>query len=211
MQEDIVNNKLHRTSSKAEYYKIEDKYRTNKIIIMDISGGVLSLSLCILLITSIFNIKKFSDFNNIICMSKSNLIFFANVFWLGLIPSTYWYYTFRGGRGDYPHFADSIGIPIFQQTTAVIYMLIPLNIYLVISLNKSLQPSKLFQFDRQYSQIHYIWEIFFGISLMINIAILIGFIFDGDHFSIPITLFYTYLILSLRNGKINYFNNLEKK
>jgi hypothetical protein len=27
MQEDIVNNKLHRTSSKAEYYKIEDKYK----------------------------------------------------------------------------------------------------------------------------------------------------------------------------------------
>src|SRR5690606_39838186 len=57
----------------------------------------------------------------------------ANLVWLILLPGTYWYYIFRGARGDYPPFADSIGIPLMTQIPFYLFLLIPLNIFMLRS------------------------------------------------------------------------------
>jgi len=45
--------------------------------------------------------------------------------------------------------------------------------------------------------------MFFGFWLLLNLLCLIGFVTDGDHFSIPVNLFFTFILLTLRAGQMS--------
>lgn len=188
-----------------EYYKKEAELRTNKVIFMDLGSGLAIASATILLFLIVTNVKTFQDFKNNTTLTKSSTFISANLVWLLLLPGTYWYYIFRGGRGDYPPFADSIGIPIMMQIPVYLYLLIPLNIFILLTTIKTNLPTRLFLRPNSYSRTAIMWEIFFGFLLLINLLCLAAFIADGDHFSIPVNLFFTFILLTLRAGQISKY------
>ncbi len=126
---------------KKDYYKKEAELRTNKTKIMDFGAGLSIASGTILLFLIAFKLKETSDMKKVRTMNKILVFVTANLVWLLLIPGTYWYYTFRGGRGDYPPFADSIGIPLATEIPICFMLMIPLNIFLLLTTYKAKLPT----------------------------------------------------------------------
>ena len=189
---------------KENYYAEIEKIKTNKISLMDIGAGIVIASITILIFFYKQNIETISDFKKLKSMNKNSIYIYANLIWLILIPGTIWYYTFRGMREDYPWFADSIGIPLMQSIPVFVIALLPLNLFIFVTTLKSKFPTKLIESRTEYNWKEILNEIFWGFWILLNLLILIAFIIDGDHISIPVNLFFTYILLNLRSGKINY-------
>jgi hypothetical protein len=149
------------------------------------------------------NINGFSNLKTITSIDKQKILILANVAWLLLIPGTYWYYIFRDSRGDYPWFADSIGIPLAYQIIEILIGLIPLNIFILLSFIKSNQPTNIFIRPMNYNTKEILKEIFWSFWLLLNIVSLVLFVLGGDHISIVINLVFTYILLTLRARQIN--------
>ncbi|TDS13902.1 hypothetical protein B0I21_104228 [Sphingobacterium paludis] len=188
---------------KSDYNKKEAERRTSKVILMDLGSGLAIASATILLFLIFTKVKTFNDFKNNRTPTKTAIFISANIVWLLLLPGTYWYYVFRGVRGDYPPFGNSIGIPLMTQIPFYLLLLVPLNIFILLTTIKTNLPTKLFITPDQYSRTKIFWEIFFWFWLLINLLFLVGFVADGDHFSIPVSLFFTYILLALRAGQMS--------
>ncbi len=194
---------------KQEYYEREAKLRTSKTEFMDLGAGIAIASGTILVFLLLTKTKTFSDFKNLKTLNTLTAFVSANLVWLLLIPGTFWYYTFRGGRGDYPPFADSIGIPIFSQIPVFLFLLIPLNIFILLTTLNTNLPTKIFVKSDTFSRPTILWELFFGFWLLVNLLMFIVFVADGDHISILVNLFFTFLLLTLRAGQISKFKQAK--
>ncbi len=190
---------------KQEYYKREAELRTEKTTYMDLGSGIAIASGIILLYLLRTKTRVFADFKNLETFNKLTTFLIANFTWLLLIPGTYWYYTFRGGRGDYPPFADSIGIPIFTQIPFFLFLVIPLNIFMLLTTFNTNLPTKIFVKAGSYVRAAVLWEIFFCFWLSINLLCFVAFVADGDHVSILVNLFFTFILLTLRAGQISKY------
>ena len=195
---------------KQEYYKKEAEIRTNKITFMDLGAGIVIASITIFIFLILTKSNNFSDFKKVMTLKKSAIFISANLVWLILLPGTFWYYSFRLGRGDYPPFADSIGIPLMAQIPFLLFMLIPLNLFLFLTTIKTNLPTRLFAKVEKYSKPTILWELFFGFWLLLNLLCFVLFVMDGDHFSIPVNLFFTYLLLNLRAGQISKYEHTKE-
>ena len=202
--------KLIRSSydfDKNEYYKIEAELRTSKKSFMDLGAGIAVASSVIFLFLSIFKVQTFYDLLNLTSLKDDKLFLRANQVWLLMIPGTIWYYAFRSIRADYPAFADNIAIPILGSISFFAFLFIPLNIFLVITTYKSNLPARLLIKADKYTRPVVLWELFFGIFLIVNLICFFGFVLCGDHISIFVNLFFTLLLLTLRAGQISRYNN----
>lgn len=191
-----------------EYYKRAAELGTNKILFMDMGAGISIASVFILVFLFMTKTRKLSDLSNIKTMRKWPLFISANLIWLLLIPGTYWYYTFRGMRGDYPPFADSIGIPIFTTVPLLLFLMVPLNFFLILSLVSAHFPARLFRAADKYSLKQILIEIVFGFFILLNFVCFFSFVVDGDHFAIPVNMFFFLVLLNLRAGQIE--QNLDQ-
>lgn len=189
--------------SKADYYKKDAELRTDKVRFMNVGMGLCTASLSMFLFLFLSGVTKFSDFLKLKSIKKIPLYIATNLVWLAMIPGTFWYYSFRAGRGDYPPFADSIGIPIYDQVQLCMFLIIPLNIFIFLATIRSNLPTHIFIKATYHKLPVILWEVFFGLLLVINIICFIAFVADGDHFSIPINLFFSYVLLALRAGQIS--------
>jgi hypothetical protein len=188
---------------KADYYKQEAKIRSHKVTYMDLGAGISIASLVLLGFLIFKRVNTFYDLIRIQSINKTAIFVVSNILWLTLIPGTHWYYFFRGVRGDYPPFADSVGIPVFLQIPLLLILMIPMNLFLGLTMIKSIIPTKLFvKADRYYGTAIF-WEIFFGFWLLLNFFCFMILVIDGDHFSIPVNMFFGYVLLTLRAGQIN--------
>lgn len=191
--------------NKAEenHYAEIDKLKTPKRNLMDLGAGITIASLTILIFLFSKKIQKFSDLTSITSTNKIGLVVLANLVWLLLIPGTHWYYWFRALRNDYPWFADSFGIPIMTQTPLFLWGLIPLNVFVLLSLIQSNFPTTLFIRPKHYNTKEVLKEIFWSFWILLNLFFLFVFVVDGDHISIPVNLFFTFVLLNLRAGQVN--------
>jgi len=188
---------------KDEYYEKEAELRTNKVKLMDFGAGLTIASGTFLLFLLLFKVKEPSDFKKVKTMNKIMVFVSSNLIWLLLIPGTYWYYTFRGDRGDYPPFADSIGIPLMTEIPFYFMLMIPLNLFLILTTYKAKLPTTLFIFSDKKERPVVLTELFFGFWLFLNFFLMLTFIYDGDHFSVFVNIFFTYILLTLRAGQIS--------
>ena len=193
------------------YYADVDKLKTLKTTYLDFGAGLVIASLTILIFLFAKKIQRFSDLIRITSIDKFKLVVLANLVWLLQIPGTHLYYWFRALRGDYPWFADSFGIPIMIQTPIFLWGLIPLNIFILLSFIKSNHPTNLFIRPDHYNTKEIFKEIFWAFCLLINLFFLVIFVFDGDHISIPVNLFFTFVLLNLRAGQINRSTPIEQQ
>ena len=201
--DELLNNSYN--INKQEYYKRDAELRTSKTTFMDLGAGIAIASGTILFFLLLTKTKTFPDFKNLKTLNKLTLFVGANLVWLLLIPGTFWYYTFRGGRGDYPPFADSIAIPIFSQIPLLLFLLIPLNIFILFTTINANLPTKLFVSADTYNRPAILLELFFGFWLLINLLCFVAFVADGDHISILVNLFFTFILLNLRAGQISKY------
>lgn len=188
---------------KYVYYQKEAELRTGKLLYMDLGAGISVASVTMLIFLILTRVKVYSDFRKLITLNKAILFITSNIVWLLLIPGTYWYYSFRAGRGDYAPFADAIAIPIYTEIPVYFMLLIPLNIFMFLHFIKAEFPALLFVRPVIYNKIDLFWEIFFGFCLVANLLLLLAFIADGDHVFIFVSLFFTYVLLNLRAGQIS--------
>lgn len=195
--------------TKDVYCQKMSQITTSKVLITDISNGIVSFSLFGLVLSVISKVKEWKDLKKLKTQNKFKTFIMANIAWLLLIPNTFFYYYYRSLRGDYPPFADSIGIPIMQQTAFILFMLVPLNLFLLVCLYKSNLPTKLLMRPSIYKRTNILWNVFFCVVLLLDMVCLILFIVDGDHISIMVSMFFLYILLSLRAGKLNYIENVQ--
>lgn len=187
---------------KEHYYRTADSLRTPKREYMDLGAGLCIFSSFLLLLFFGGKVRSWSDLLNLKTIRWTWVLLFVNVSWLMMIPGGYWYYSFRGARGDYPWFADSIGIPIMSSSVTVLAVLIPLNIIFGLGLWYGRLPTKLFIWSDKFNFQRIVIESIYIILLLGMLYVLVDFIIDGDHFSIPIIMATLYGLLCLRAGAI---------
>jgi hypothetical protein len=200
-------------ANSADYHKIKKDYytkvkslTTNKNIYFDLGSGIATAALCLIAFVFAFKINSASDLANIKSLNKPLLFTLAIALWLLLIPGTFWYYSLRGERGDYPMFADSIAIPIMENVVTIVIGSLFLVTFLFITTYKSTFPTLLFIKPITYNGYFKLKEVLWGFLLLFNVFALILFVTSGDHVSIVVNIFYTYLIIALRAGQVNYYN-----
>ena len=206
--EELLNsNFLTRSGSaedfKAEYYRKEAALRTPKLAYMDAGVGMALAAATVLLFFGIAGVRTVADGKHLTTLTKPNLFVAANLVWLLTVPGTYWYYSFRAGRGDYPPFADSIAIPIFTQIPVYLLALLPLNLFLLLTTIRAQLPTRIFLTAAHYGKAALAWEVLFGTLLLLNAVFLVELVLDGNHVFIIVNLFFTYVLLTLRAGQIN--------
>ena len=188
---------------KNHYYTEVDKLITNKLFFEDFGSGLAIASATVLLFLFWKRVKSFSDFISIRSLTRKQIFIFSNLIWLIMFPATYWYYMYRAERGDYPWFADTVIIPIMSQTIVYILAFIPLNIFIWLTSIDNHLPTTIFIRPNTYNGREIVKEIFWSIWLLLNLFFMYGFVLEGDHLSIPVNLFFTFVLLNLRAGQIN--------
>lgn len=191
---------------KDEYYKYEEAYRTNKTELMDFGLGLCVIAISFLAFLIATKTKESSDFKNIKTPGITGIFSGANIAWLFTLVSTYWYYTFHAGRGDYPPFADSIGIPISEEVNFFMFFFIPLNVFILFCIAASNLPAPLFIKVNRYNVGRILLEALFGFLMFINLLCLIIELITGHHFLIVVSMYFVYVILSLRAGIVDRCN-----
>lgn len=161
---------------------------------------------CLFVFFLVNGLNKFSDFLWINTTTKVIIVVGANFFWLLLIPATYWYYTFMVSRGDFLTVADAIIIPISLLSVGVLVMIIPLNLFLILTLSNSILPTRLFVIAKRYNLLLLFIEIVFICLALINIVCFVLFVIAGYHLAIPVNLYFMYVLLTLRAGLITNFS-----
>jgi hypothetical protein len=197
---------MSNTISKEYFYQQVENISTNKMFIMDIGNGLITFSLFCLILSYYFKIRKWYDCLRTKAMTKVQILLLANIAWMMMIPGTYIYYYFRVLREDYPSFADTINIPIMIQTIFLVLCIMPINLFILLTVWKSNLSTRILVFPKHCTFVTIAWEVVFSIILLLNIFCLILFIIDGDHISIIVSLCFLYILLSMRAGKINYLN-----
>jgi len=204
-QQILADSKSYNTI-KENYYAQVDKLRTKKTTYFDLGSGIATAAICLIPFLFALKINKISDFNDVKSLNKPLLFAIAIASWLLLIPGTFWYYSLRGERGDYPMFADSIAIPIMYNVISIVVGSLFLVAFLFITTYKSSFPTLLFIKPVTYNGYFKLKEVLWGLLLLFNIFTLILFVIGGDHVSIVVNILYTYLIIALRAGQVNYYN-----
>jgi hypothetical protein len=105
-----------------------------------------------------------------------------------------------------------VGLSAISPVSQFLYLflLIPLNIFILLTTIKTNLPTTLFIKPSSYNKATVLWEIFFGFWLFINMLCLVGLVADGGHFSIPVNLFFAFILLTLRAGKLANMNRLKR-
>jgi len=195
---------------KQEFYKLKEKLETNKRLFMDLGSGLAISSLTILMFFYFNNVSRPNDLNKIIFIKKTNLFILSNIAWILIIPGTFWYYSYRLGRNDYPYWADSIGVPMYQDIFIGLILFVPLNLFLWLT-SKNLQfPIHVALKPIFHTTSSIFWEILFLSILIINLYFNFYYIVDGDHVFIVVNLFFTYILIVLRSGQINRQKNIAQ-
>ena len=105
-------------------------------------------------------------------------------------------------------FADSIGIPMYSETVTMLVLLIPLNLFLLLTLTRSKMPAQLLYWPQHHNARSVVCEVVFGLCLLATVFFLVTSIIDGDHVSVIVNTFFVYAMLSLRAGKLLFLDSL---
>lgn len=203
---EMLNYKYSRGEiSKDEYLTEFGILKGNRIKIMDIGSGLMVSSIFILCFLYVKRINGWCDLLKLKSMKKITVISLSNIILLMQIPGCFLYYSYRLSRGDYPCYADNIGIPIMSQTIVNLIGIIPLNIFLILALINSDLNTPLFVKNNGYKKT-VVWNVLFVIFVIFQSITFVASVIDGDCVFIISSLLFVYILLSLRAGKINYAN-----
>ena len=190
-----------RRASRAEYFRRRHELLTPRNDIMDLGLGITSLAVSLYVASIVLKVKHVSDWWTIQSPAQSRTIYLLlNCAWLGGIPSRFIYYLARSQRGDYPAFADSIGIPICGGAGLALILWPVLNRIARTYLADSRHPVRLFTRLRLSESGRSLSELSAVAVLGMCLILVILNIRDGDVTAVPLWLVLLYVALSLRAG-----------
>ena len=119
-----------------------------------------------------------------------------------MIPSAALYHTMRLARGDYPWFADTIGIPIFGTVVVAVVLVLLLELLFADPVARGTYPAKLFaRFPTTTPSVVALEAPYAVLGAFLCVIALRAFV-RGDATGLPIDLVFMYLLLSVRAGLI---------
>ncbi|WP_157541043.1 hypothetical protein [Hymenobacter aerophilus] len=142
-------------------------------------------------------------------MSKTRFFVWLNVGWALLWASLYWYYHYRSIRGDFPPFADSIGIPLMYGQAALLMGWLASNALSLLALWPAQLPALLFEQPRHRTRLAALVQAAVFLPLMFASLYAILSVLDGDHLTIPVALLFVYLLLVLQAGYMRAINRRQ--
>ncbi|XDD46864.1 hypothetical protein AB3N60_01850 [Leptospira sp. WS39.C2] len=176
------------------FLKLKDKYKSNHYQTFDL--GIAMITFSILFTLSIIFKENLFRF-----ISKLHPLMVGSISVFSTITSEI-YYLFRdANRGEFPHWADSLGIPIFQS------MILGLILLIWLFLNYFLSKMDRYTFVPLDSKFKYLkLDFWFYFLCLITIVLSIYFIFEGDYLQICSLFFWILYYLSL----ISQFNKTRR-
>ncbi|MDD3108210.1 MAG: hypothetical protein PHV49_03255 [Alistipes sp.] len=172
--------------------------------LMDLGGGIAMFAALCLLACWIFKIQKAKDLKRIVTQGKAMQYLLANAATLCILPAMLWYYWMCGKRGDFGT-SDAIIIPMMTQLVWIMIWLPLSNLFLFLSLRRSVLPASLLVRTTSSAVTLKGWNIVYALCLGIMLLLLLRSIVFGSLFEIPILMVFIYVLLSLRAGKIAYY------
>jgi hypothetical protein len=115
------------------------------------------------------------------------------------------YYVIRMMRGDYPFFADNIVIPLMGVFILHVLMFVLSNTVFYFITKKVFFPVALVPTTRDGISTRVINSIFVLVFLLFFLVLLTS-IASGDHFGIPVVVFYFYLFTIFRTCILQRYN-----
>jgi hypothetical protein len=187
------------TLSTDYFYDQLEKYKTPHDHLVDIGSGCISLGFSLCAFLAIFRIHSYSDLRSIRTPgSQGAFMGLLNMSCILFLPAQMCYFSYTQHRGDYPPWADSIAIPIFQMGIMTVILLLILNVVFAIVMFRAAFPVKLFDFP--------IRATFGNVTCTVVVAITTAFLLyagvlsanSGAFLMIPILLSAVYLLISTR-------------
>lgn len=184
---------------KKQYFEDLKKLRTPRNQLLDTGHSLVSLGISLSLFMIYFRIRRLSDLRFLQTPKSSReFLKWINLSLFSSIISSYIYYNYTFIRGDYPAFADSIGIPIgFQALYSFISMLVMSYLWIVLLEHKIL-PINLWIWPPHSGLRKWICLLVFGVLLGLALFRLGEDLVHGDFTSVPIHLIWLYIWLSSR-------------
>jgi hypothetical protein len=148
-------------------------------------------------------------------LTKFQIYLFTNLAWFTLIvwetkriyAESAKYYTEKLLNNEYPPEADSIIIPIMDETlfafSLLCCILVFFNLFIFASTRKANLPAPLFNLPPTYSIDAILWEVFIGMGLFIDLIAITYLSWSGLYIQAIITLFLGYILLNIRAGQVN--------
>ncbi len=168
--------------------------RTSKWKLVD-SGGGLLLSGLMIAVFFWLNVGKCR--NQFLTPKKSLWILtLAGLCWWIQIPAYQFFFLTEGARDYYPHWADSIAIPIFQIQEAVFGLFLPYMAIWLIFLVGARLSAQVFSADRGRPLVNAIWTCAAALLLVPIGLYLVNAILDGPVLMVPVLWLTVWLVLS---------------
>ena len=157
------------------WYSELSSFETHHKVISDTARGLIALGLTLALATG--SLRLYAQ------KPQIRQIWLLFLFWLGLwaikVPFTFWFYSFRAQRFDYPSWGDSIAIPIFSSVTTWVVGCALTTVILLLLLYGRRLPSSL-EWSRPRSLWSWIRTLGVGCWILILFLLVVTSIPDGD-------------------------------
>jgi hypothetical protein len=170
--------------------------RTSKWSLVDGGGGLLASALMMFVFLWLGARKSWTD----LATPKRSLLILvlASLSWLMQIPAYELFYMTEAMRGHYPHWADSIAIPIFETEEMVLRLFLPyIGIWLIFVVGARL-PVSIFSSVPGRPLVNAFWTGATALLLLPIGLCLIGAILTGPIVMVPFFWLTLWLILCAR-------------
>jgi hypothetical protein len=177
----------------AEWYTAKAEVETSRNRLLDLGMGFVAFGVGLVLLFALARVRSFGDLGSLQSpATRYGFLALAAVAWLSFIPAEWYWLGYTLNRGDYPHWADSIGIPmnavkIFGQIGLPVVLL-----GVVVTLRGTVLPVRLW--SRPILGRSYVVNIVLIIAGILALLVLLSGVVSQP-FLVPSSLFTLYLLL----------------
>lgn len=170
--------------------------------LFDLGNGLASFSLSMLVFLFIAKVKRWSDFRLIKALERGWLILISVSSAVLAFPSSFWYFTMRAQRGDYPPNHDTLAIPLAGAAVGNFILLVFVTVLVIFVSQNCVLPVTIGLNPVKKSKIRFA-SVMFWMFVGVMAVILICDIIDGNQLDIPRMMAYLYVAFAIRAGKVN--------
>jgi hypothetical protein len=180
----------------TEWYAAKLEVETPRNRLVDLGMGFIALGVGFALLFALTHVRSFRDIGSLRSPStRYSFLALSAVVWLSFIPAEWNWLGYALSRGDYPHWADSIGIPMYAVQTFGQNGLPVVLVGVLITLRGTTLPVKLW--SRPILGRAYVVNIALIIAGILALLVLLSGVVSQP-FLVPSALFTLYLLLSGR-------------
>ena len=182
-----------------EWYTEREKLNTLRPLLNDTATGLLALAATL----SLFQFLSGFPLRGAQSPRRRWMVLAIYLFALAIqLPSAIVYYGVRQSRFEYPHWADSIAIPIAQTVMGCLFFAVVGSLFFGLLLAASRFPAPLYVWSNLQRTFNIVVSLIFGTLAVLSLLLLPAAVRDGNIGGIVMILVLSYLFLSIRAGLI---------